>query len=63
MKQIKNKFYINAQIVEENLKEKHMQNMSQYVLEFSKIKKSQKIQKYQKKNSKNHPQGKIKEKE
>ena len=32
--QIKNKFYTNVQIVVEHLKEKPMQNMSQFVKEF-----------------------------
>lgn len=43
MKQIKNKFYINVQIVLGNSKEKHMQNMFLFVKEFSKEKKRQKI--------------------
>jgi len=62
MKQIKSKFYINAQIVVENLNGKHMQNMSLYVQEFSKTKKSLKILKLPIKNWKSHPLDKIKEK-
>ena len=47
---------MNVQIVEENLKEKHIENMFQYVKEYFKVKKIQKYQKIQilKKKKKNH---------
>ena len=48
MKQIKSKHYINAQIVREPSKEKHMLSMSQFAQEYSIIKFMQKIIKTQK---------------
>jgi len=45
-----NKFYINVQIAVGNLKEKHTQNMFQFVQESFKTRKTQKLPKKMKKN-------------